>query len=71
MSDLSEIPEYFDDDDDFYSEDDFEFIIDSEGELKSVAIPPHLIDCPPESVQVILELFGIDDIKELAQRVLH
>lgn len=70
MSELTDIPD-FDEDDDFYSEDDFEFVISADGELKSVAIPPHLIESPPESVQVILELFGIDDIKELTHRVLH
>jgi hypothetical protein len=46
-------------------------VITADGELKSVVIPPELIESPPESVQVILELFGIDNIKDLIQRVLH
>lgn len=53
------------------SSEDFEFVISPDGDLKSVLIPHGLTDCLPESVQVILELFGIDDIKPMVQRVLH
>ncbi len=51
--------------------DDFEFVISANGDLKSVVIPPEFIDSPPERVQIILEIFGIDNIKELVHRVLH
>lgn len=51
--------------------EDFEFVISPDGELKSIVFPPEYVDSPPECVQFILELFGIDDIKDLVTRVLH
>lgn len=69
MTNISEIPDFYDEDPS--SEDDFEFVIGPDGELKSVVIPPHLLDNPPDSVQIILEMFGIEDIKELTHKVLH
>jgi hypothetical protein len=59
------------DDNDEYSADDFGFIIDAEGELKSVMIPEHLMEDPPEEVIMILKLFGIEDINMLESRTLH
>lgn len=57
--------------DDEFNADDFEFIIGPDGELKSMMIPEHLMDDPPEEVMLILKLFGIDDINTLDNRVLH
>lgn len=56
---------------DEYSADDFGFIIGPDGELKSMMIPEHLMDDPPEEVRLILQLFGIDDIHEVGNRTLH
>lgn len=42
------------------SDDDFGFLIDSEGNLKTVFGPDELFDAPPESVQRILDIFGVD-----------
>jgi hypothetical protein len=68
ITDLT-VEEY--DDNDEYSADDFGFIIDAEGELKSVMIPEHLMEDPPEEVIMILKLFGIEDINMLESRTLH
>jgi hypothetical protein len=68
ITDLT-VDEY--DDNDEYSADDFGFIIDAEGELKSVMIPEHLMEDPPEEVIMILKLFGIEDINMLESRTLH
>jgi hypothetical protein len=54
-----------------WSPDDFGFIIGPDGELKTLMIPEHLMDDPPEEVKIILELFGIDDIHDLENRKLH
>jgi hypothetical protein len=56
---------------DEHSADDFGFIIGPDGELKSMMIPEHLMDDPPEEVQMILKLFGIDDINQSEIRTLH
>lgn len=56
---------------DEYSADDFGFVIGPDGELKSMMIPEHLMDDPPEEVMLILKLFGIDDIHSLGDRTLH
>lgn len=39
---------------------DFGFLIDSEGNLKTVFGPDELFDEPPEAVQKILDMFGVD-----------
>jgi hypothetical protein len=57
--------------DEDWSPDDFGFIIGPDGELKTLMIPEHLMDDPPEEVRIILELFGIDDIHDLENRKLH
>jgi hypothetical protein len=57
--------------DDESSADDFGFIIGPDGELKSMMIPEHLMDDPPEEVILILKMFGIDDINTLDNRILH
>ena len=46
---------------------DFGFLIDSEGNLKTVFGPDVLFDTPPETVQQILDLFGVDS-SELIMR---
>jgi hypothetical protein len=56
---------------DEYSADDFGFVIGPDGELKSMMIPEHLMDDPPEEVQLILKMFGIDSIQQLDGRTLH
>jgi len=56
---------------DEYSADDFGFVIGPDGELKSMMIPQHLMDDPPDEVMLILKLFGIDDINEVGERTLH
>jgi hypothetical protein len=56
---------------DEFSADDFGFVIGPDGELKSMMIPEHLMDDPPEEVMLILKLFGIDDINSLGDRTLH
>lgn len=56
---------------DEYSADDFGFVIGPDGELKSMMIPEHLMDDPPDAVLMILQIFGIDNIHQLAGRTLH
>lgn len=51
--------------------DDFAFVIGPNGELKSFMMPEHLMDDPPEEVQMILELFGIDNVHELGNKTVH
>lgn len=58
-------------DDEELSIDDFSFVIGPDGELKSILIPGHLMDDPPKEVQMILNLFGIEDIHQLDGRTLH
>jgi hypothetical protein len=54
-----------------FAEDDFGFIIGSDGELKSVMYPEHLMEDPPEEIKLILEIFGIENIDTLENRTLH
>jgi len=51
--------------------DDFTFVLGPDGELKSITVPQHIMEDPPEEVQYILALFGIDDINTLEDRTLH
>lgn len=53
------------------SANDFGFIIGEDGQLKSMMIPEHLMDDPPEEIQMILSIFGIDNIHQLEGRTLH
>ena len=59
-----ELPPEFDIDDDI-SEEDFGFILDRDGNLKSVFLPENMDDIP-DKVMEILELFEIDSIESLA-----
>jgi len=58
-------------DEEEHSLDDFEFIIDSNGDLKSMVIPEHLMNDPPEEIQLIMRLYGIEDLNMLDNRTLH
>jgi hypothetical protein len=53
------------------SDDDFEFIIGPDGNLKSLSLPKHYMSDPPEEVSLILKLYGITDINEMIVRTLH
>lgn len=63
------IEEYSEDDD--FGPDDFTFVLGPDGELKSFIIPEHLMNDPPEEVQLILNFFGIESIYDLENRTLH
>jgi hypothetical protein len=60
----------FDESEDF-DNNDFAFVIDQDGNLKTFMMPEHMMTDPPEEVSAILEMFGIDDIHTLTQRLLH
>jgi hypothetical protein len=64
----SDNTEKFDLDDE---DDDFGFIISSEGELKSMMIPEELMDDPPPQIKKILNIFGIKNIHTIDNRTLH
>jgi hypothetical protein len=66
MSKLSEelaIEDGFYEDD--ISEEDYGFIFDSTGKLKSVFLPDNLPFNTPENIQKILEIFGYSDPEQL------
>jgi hypothetical protein len=52
-------------------DDDFGFIISSEGELKSMMIPEELMEDPPPQIKKILNIFGIKNIHTIDNRTLH
>ena len=60
-----ELPESDIDDIDDILDDDYGFILDREGNLKSVFLPENTDDIP-DKVLEILELFEIDSIESLA-----
>jgi len=66
---IVEIEEY--DEDNEMERDDFAFVIGPDGDLKSMIIPEHLMNDPPEEVKMILEMFGIDSIHDLNNKLLH
>jgi hypothetical protein len=51
--------------------DDYGFIIGPDGNLKTLMIPEHLMEDPPEEVQAILEIFGIEDIHDIEDKIIH
>lgn len=51
--------------------DDFTFILSADGNLKSFSIPQHLMDEIPDEVDLILKLFGIEDIHQLSNKTIH
>jgi hypothetical protein len=60
-----EVNEYEDKTEFSISESDFGFLIDGEGNLKTVFGPNELFDAPPETVQRILDMFGVDSAELL------
>ena len=62
--------EEFEETEDF-GKDDYGFILGPDGDLKSFMMPEHLMKDPPEEVKMILSMFGIDDINELGNGLLH
>ena len=64
---VEEIPE----DDDDFSDTDYGFIIDANGELKTMMLPEELMNNPPSSIKKILKIFGIKDIHQFEPRTLH
>lgn len=54
-----------------FEEGDYEFVINANGELKSIMIPEDLMEDPPKSVARILKIFGIKDIHSLTSGTLH
>ena len=65
---VEEIPE---DDDDDFNDTDYGFIIDSNGDLKTMMLPEDLMEDPPRSIKKILRIFGIKDIHQFEPRTLH
>ena len=65
---VEEIPE---DDDDDFSDTDYGFIIDADGELKTMMLPEELMNNPPSSIKKILRIFGIKNIHQFEPRILH
>ena len=63
------IEEY--DEENEYGPDDFGFVLGPDGDLKSFMIPEHLMEDPPEEVLAILSIFGIDNIYDFENRILH
>jgi len=56
---------------DGYSDNEFSFILDEDGDLKYFMMPENLMDDVPKKVKTILKLFGITDINELSNHTLH
>lgn len=48
-------------------DDDFGFLVDSEGNLKTIFGSDDLFDDPPENVVKILAIFGIGNAKTLSR----
>ena len=65
---VEEIPE---DDDDDFNDNDYGFIIDANGDLKTMMLPEDLMEDPLRSIKKILKIFGIKDIHQFEPRTLH
>lgn len=68
---MSQDLENLDDDNDDHDPEDFGFIIDSNGNLKSVMLPEAYMGNPPTEVKRILKIFGIKNLDTLIDRTLH
>jgi len=68
--DVSESPADESHDDDEITDEDYGFILDAEGNLKSVFLPIDY-EVIPEKVYAIFGLFGIDDVAEIHRRIGH
>jgi hypothetical protein len=62
---VDEVEEYDD-----ITDDDYGFILDSDGNLKSVFLPTDYVSIP-KKVYDIFALFGIDDVDEIHIRLGH
>jgi hypothetical protein len=57
-------------DDDEISPEDYGFILDANGDLKSVFMPENCMELP-EAVKKICEVFGIDNPNDIYVHTLH
>ena len=57
--------------DEEFCEGDYGFIINPNGELKSMMFPEDLMEDPPKSIKKILKIFGITDINLITEKTLH
>jgi hypothetical protein len=57
-----ELEEQFDDD---ISDDDYVFILGSDGELKQVILPENVPFKAPKNVNKILKVFGVHDVSNI------
>ena len=57
-------------DDDEVTEEDYGFILDAEGNLKSVFMPEHCMELP-ESVKEICKVFGIEHPNQIYLHTIH
>jgi len=51
--------------DDEITDDDYGFVIDSTGKLKSMFLPGNVPFKPPKNIAKILKVFGIQDVNNL------
>lgn len=58
-------------DDNVMEATDYAFIVSADGELKSIVYPEDLMEEPPEEIQLILQIFGIDNVETSDTRTLH
>jgi hypothetical protein len=68
IDDQNEQPEIYDEEE--ITDDDFGFILDGEGNLKSVFVPVEY-EIIPEKVYAIFKLYGIEDETEIHARIGH
>lgn len=66
-----ELENFDDENDDDIDSEDFGFIIDADGNLKSVMLPETYMGDPPLEVKRILKIFGIKNINNLIDRTIH
>jgi len=72
MSDLENFVEELEEsEDDIIGQDDFIIVVGPDGELKNIMFPDTLDGPPPEEIQLILHMYGIDDIDELGGQTIH
>ena len=69
--DKNEQDDFEDLDDDDIEESDYVFVLNSEGELKTLIFPEDLMEDPPREVQKILKLLGVKNIHLMEPRTLH
>lgn len=69
--DKNENEDFEDIDDDDIEETDYVFVLNSDGELKTLIFPEDLMEDPPREVQKILRLLGVKNIHLMEPRTLH